>query len=70
MKKISKLALYVIFSLTTLLIFTVVSIILTFKTGYTMDTLTTCFFAVFGGEVLMCALIKIFKLKGDNNNDQ
>ena len=27
------------------------------------STLTTCFFAVFGGEVLSCALIKIFKLR-------
>lgn len=37
------------------------------KTGITHDTLTTCFFAVFGGEVVSCALIKIFKLKGTDN---
>lgn len=28
-------------------------------------TLTTCYMGVYGGEVLSCALIKIFKLRRD-----
>jgi hypothetical protein len=36
--------------------------------GVTNDTLTTCVYGFFGGEIVTCALIKIFKLKGDTNN--
>lgn len=56
---------YVIFSIAVLLIYAV----LEFISPDSHDTLTTCMFACFGGEVLYCALIKIFKLtKGDNGN--
>ena len=58
---------YVIFSILMLLIYTVADQYLTYRTGYTNDTLTTCFFGFFGGEVVTCALIKIFKLKEENN---
>lgn len=67
MKKIPSLTLYVVFSIVILLIYTVAEQTLTSFTGITRDTLTTCFFSVFGGEILCCALIKIFKLKGGNN---
>ena len=58
---------YVIFSLSVLLIYTVVALWLSTK-GITNDTLTTCIFATWGGEILSCALIKIYKLKGDNTD--
>ena len=70
MKKIPSLTLYVVFSIAILLIFTVAEQVLSVTTGLTRDTLTTCFFSVFGGEILCCALIKIFKLKGDSNNER
>ena len=67
MKSLTK---FVIFSFASLIIYTIVAQLLAIKTGgVEMSTLTTCFFGAFGGEVLMCALIKIFKLKGGNNGD-
>lgn len=67
MKSLTK---FVIFSFASLIIYTIVAQLITIKTGgIEMSTLTTCFFGAFGGEVLMCALIKVFKLKGGNNGD-
>ena len=57
---------YVVFSIAMLIVYTLAEIILSVNTGVSHDTLTTCFFACFGGEILSCALIKIFKLKGAN----
>ena len=54
---------YVVFSITILLIYTAVELVLVSLTELSHDTLTTCFYSVFGGEILACALIKIFKLK-------
>jgi hypothetical protein len=59
---------YVVFSITILLLYTIAELIISITTGQSNDTLTTCLFATFGGEILSCALIKIFKLKGGNNN--
>lgn len=59
---------FVMFSFACLIIYTIVSQVIAWKTGTELSTLTTCFFGAFGGEVLMCALIKIFKLKGDGEN--
>lgn len=60
---------YVVFSIALLLVYSVVEFIFAVKTGNTHDTLTTCMFACFGGEILSCALIKIFKLKEDSNDN-
>ena len=62
-KETSSLTYYVVFSITVLLVFTVASLVILLKTGLEAPTLTTCFFGVFGGEILTCGLIKIFKLK-------
>lgn len=59
----SSLTYYVVFSITVLVVFTVASLVILLKTGLEAPTLTTCFFGVFGGEILTCGLIKIFKLK-------
>ena len=66
------LTLYVVFSIFTLIIYTIVEQVLSAVTGFSNDTLTTCFFACFGGETLMCGLIKIFKLKHEKeeNSDE
>ena len=69
-KAMHSLTLYVVFSILALLVYTIVEQILSAVTGFSNDTLTTCFFACFGGEILMCGLIKIFKLKKEDNNDE
>lgn len=69
-KKISNLTYYVVFCIAVLLIYTVTELLISGITGNINDTLTTCFFAVFGGEILTCALLKIFKLKGENDNEK
>lgn len=62
------LTLYVVFSILVILIFTIVEMVISTISGINHDTLITCFFSVFGGEILCCALIKIFKLK--NKEDE
>lgn len=69
-RKLSGLDKYVIFSISMLIIYTIVSIVLAFNVGIMLDTLTTCFFAFFGGEIVTCALIKIFKLRGKSKEDE
>lgn len=64
--KLSGLDKYVIFSIILLLIYTVAEFVTSSVTGFSHDTLTTCFYAAFGGENLLCALIKIFKLKEED----
>lgn len=68
-KKISALDIYVIFSIAMLVIFCVAEMIVSSITGQTHDTLTTCVYSAFGGEILSCALIKIFKLKEENKDE-
>lgn len=63
LKKLNGLDRYVIFSIIQMLLYTIVSLVILIVTGYTYDTLTTCFFGFFGGEIVTCALIKVFKLK-------
>ena len=60
---------YVIFSISVLLIYTIVALWASFR-GVSNDTLTTCVFATWGGEILSCALIKIFKLKEENEKSE
>ena len=63
------LTLYVVFSILMILIYSIVEMIVSTFTGTSHDTLTTCFYGVFGGEILCCALIKIFKLKKEDGNE-
>lgn len=62
-KRLKDLDKYVIFSIVILLVFTVAEFITATVSGISHDTLTTCFYMAFGGEILSCALIKVFKLK-------
>ena len=59
---------YVIFSIVCLLVFTITEIILQAVTGMEQGVLITCFYACFGGELFMCAMIKRLKIKkGDTD---
>ena len=68
--KINTLDFYVIFSIFVLLLYTVISQIVAIMYNIQLDTLTTCFFAAFGGEILSACLIKIFKLKKTEETDK
>ena len=69
-RKLPALDKYVIFAFSCLLTFTIAMIVVQAITGITQDTLITCFFASFGGELLLCAMIKRLKLKrGDNDGE-
>lgn len=57
-----KLEHYVIFSLAVVLIYTIAEFV-TGMYGVSHDGLTPYVFGVFGGEVLSCALIKVFKMR-------
>ena len=62
-KNVHSLDVYVTFSIFSLIAYTIVSQIIAIYCGIILDTLTTCFFSFFGGEIVTCGLIKIFKLK-------
>lgn len=67
MKTLTK---YVTFSIAVLIIYAVVELILSDRTGLTHDTLTTCVFAFFGTEIGSCCLIKIVKTKQPKQDSQ
>ena len=69
-KKLNGLDKYVIFCFVSIIIYTISQTIVTIRTGVEPSTLTTCFFSVFGGEVLLCALIKRLKLKSEDNSGE
>lgn len=68
-KKMPALDRYVVFSLTALVVFTITAIVYQFVAGQELSsTLISCFFAAFGGELLMLCMIKRLKLKkGDTD---
>lgn len=68
-RQVHSLTLYVVFSILVLLVYTIVEQILSTVCGVSHDTLTTCIYAAFGGEILACALIKIFKLKEESKDE-
>lgn len=62
-KKLPALDKYIIFAFVCIILYTIAEHLLLIKTGQTLDLLTSLFFGLFGGEVLICALIKKLKLK-------
>lgn len=64
------LSIYVCLSLGLIIIYSIVELVISTITEISHDTLTTCFYAVFGGEVVSCALIKIFKLKEEDGENE
>lgn len=62
-KEMPDLDKYIIFSFVVMLTYTIFEFIFSTITGVTHDTLTTCLYSAFGGELLMCAMIKRLKLR-------
>ena len=60
---IKDLTKYVVFSIVTVILYTIAEFITSTITGISHDTLTSCVYAFFGGEIVTCGLIKIFKLR-------
>lgn len=69
-KKVGALDVYVIFSIACIILYTVAEHVLVILTGQTLDLLTSLFFAFFGGEVTICALVKKLKLKQTKKNNE
>ena len=63
-KSLSK---YVTFSITVMVLYTIAVLVLSWFEITVPDALTTGVFSVFGGEILLCCLIKLFKLKGESS---
>ena len=61
-KNMPSLTKFIVFSFAVILIYTVAE----FFSPTPHDTLTACLYGCFGGEVLACALIKVFKLKEED----
>lgn len=72
MRALRKADIYLIISIILMLIYTATSIVIQATTGYTNDTLTTCFFTAFGTEIASCCVIKVFNIKheSDDNIDE
>ena len=70
-KKLSDLDKYVRLCLSSIIIYTIVAVIIQTLTEQELSsTLTTCFFAFFGGEVFLLAMIKKLKIKEGKKNDE
>ena len=54
---------YVIFSITVVLIYTICEFITSTITGLSHDVLSGCVYGFWGGEMVLLALIKIFKIR-------
>ena len=65
--KKAPLSSYVAFSITVVIIYTIVCTVLTATTGNDYSSLYTVFCGIFGGELLVTAMIQIWKLKGKND---
>lgn len=66
MKKLNGLDKYVIFSIGVLLAYIITEMIVSTISGVLHDQLSVIVGASFGGEILSCALIKIFKLREED----
>lgn len=66
-KKLAGLDKYIIFSFTVLIIYSICEFVFSTITEVSHDTLTVALYGAFGGELLLCAVIKKYKLKrGDS----
>lgn len=60
---IKDLTKYVIFSMTIVIIYTIAEFVVSTITGVHHDFLSGCVYGFWGGEMVLLALIKIFKLR-------
>lgn len=68
-KQMPDLDKYIIFSFAVMIIYSILEFVVSSITGISHDTLTTCLYGAFGGELFLCAMIKRLKLKKEVNND-
>lgn len=68
MKKLSGLDKYVIFSMFVTLVYTIAEFITATITGVEKSTLTMAVYGFWAGEIISAAVIKIFKLRGTDDN--
>jgi hypothetical protein len=66
-KSLTNLDRYVIFSISFTIFYTAMEFIFSTLTGVSHDVLTEWVYKFFAGEVVVCALIKIFKIVPINN---
>ena len=66
-KRTPSLTKYVVFSISVLIAYVIAEMAVSTKTGVSHPDLSTLVGSTFGGEILFCALIKIFKLKEEND---
>lgn len=62
-KQLPDLDKYLIFSYTVIIVYTIAEFITSTITGVHHDTLTIALYGAFGGEQVLCALIKKYKLR-------
>lgn len=63
-QEIPSLTKYVIFSISMVIIYSIASFVYQWQTKNEISgVLTSCYFATFGGEVVFCAIMKIFKIR-------
>ena len=69
-RKLTGLDKYVIFALCVTLLYTLAEIVTATITGQEKSTLTVAVYGFWAGEIVTCGLIKIFKLrKGESNEN-
>lgn len=68
-KKIPALDKYIIFCFILLILYTIAHVVVFLVIGVEMTTIATLFYAAFGGEVLMCALLKRLKLNNAHKKE-
>lgn len=61
---IKDLTKYVVFSITFVILYTIAEFVVSTITGVSHEVLTGCVYGFFAGEIVLCGMIKIFKLKG------
>lgn len=55
---------YVVFSITMMIIYTIVALVFLWNEKPLDAEVSTGVYGFFGGEIVLCGLIKLFKLKG------
>lgn len=69
-RKISDLTKYVVFSISVTIVYTVMEFIFSILTGVSHDILSGCVYGFFAGELVITGILKIFKLRGGNDNNE
>ena len=60
---IKDLTKYVVFSIAFVILYTLAEFIVSTATGIHHEVLTGCVYGFFAGEIVLCGMIKIFKLR-------